>query len=154
MPLPPALGLSWFAGFSTEGLQPCPRAPPPPLPGEEAEPEEMYKRNRYLSSKCGRWMRWRYWRWMRWRYWWRYWRWMRCGCRWKERVQLACPLQEGHAKTFLSTVCCFVCSRLYKNTQQQVAPRPKKNIVHSGCAHFVASQQNICTRWPKIGRRW
>ena len=111
--LPPAFGLGLFVGGSTEALQSCPRAPPPQLRGEKTKGWERcgrlsssrqwkWKGGR-LCSKCGRLSMYKY--------------------RLKERVQLlaiARPLQGGHAKTFLSAVCCFGCPAVCIKTHSRL----------------------------------
>ena len=75
---------------------------------------------------------------------------------WKERFQLGVaywPLQGGHAKTFLTTVCCFgfSCSRLYEN-RQQTAAMQDWDILYTQTAHILYRGSKCCTHWPQIGR--
>ena len=74
---------------------------------------------------------------------------------WKERFQLGVaywPLQGGHAKTFLTTVCCFgfSCSRLYEN-RQQTAAMQDWDILYTQTAHILYRGSKCCTHWPQIG---
>ena len=109
-------------------------APLLPPPGEKAEVWERWRSRRVW--KCGRWKMWK----------------KTC---WKERFQLGVaywPLQGGHAKTFLTTVCCFgfSCSRLYEN-RQQTAAMQDWDILYTQTAHILYRGSKCCTHWPQIG---